>query len=458
MQFGLIGEHLGHSFSREIHGRLSSDPYELCELRPDELEGFLRRRDFRGVNVTIPYKQAVIPYLDELGESARGAGAVNTIVNRDGKLYGYNTDYYGFIAMAKHAGADFGGARVVILGAGGAAKAVRAAALAMGASEVVNAVRTVRATGQLPIGDPSTFDGCNILVNATPVGMYPRWQEAPVRLEELLPRMDLRAVLDCIYNPLNTSLILDALPDWASRAGKLSEVKTVISERSDRGGFGGTFPRPLGVQGDNRLQTSGRNLVSDGGLYMLVAQAVKARELFVGESIPEEVTQREYERLLRTKRNIVLCGMPSCGKSTIGKALAEATGRRFEDSDSVVELQAGMTIPEIFSREGEEGFRIRETAALESLAPEQGLVIATGGGMPLRAQNLRLMHHNGIICFLRRDLPLLRPGGGRPLSSSRSALEHLYEHRLPLYMAAADVVIDNNGPISETLSKLLELC
>ncbi len=452
MLFGLIGEHLGHSFSREIHGRLSSDPYELCELRPDELEGFLRRRDFRGVNVTIPYKQAVIPYLDELGESARGAGAVNTIVNRDGKLYGYNTDYYGFIAMAKHAGADFGGARVVILGAGGAAKAVRAAALAMGASDVVNAVRTVRAPGQLPIGDPSTFDGCNILVNATPVGMYPRWQEAPVRLEELLPRMELRAVLDCIYNPLSTPLVIDAISGRA--------VPTGTSLRSSlplRGPLPFTRPRAVMVPVGTALPEMAP-VVSAGGLYMLVAQAVKARELFVGESIPDEVTQREYERLLRTKRNIVLCGMPSCGKSTIGKALADATGRRFEDSDSVVELQAGMTIPEIFSREGEEGFRIRETAALESLAPEQGLVIATGGGMPLRPQNLRLMHHNGIICFLRRDLPLLRPGGGRPLSSNRSALEHLYEHRLPLYMAAADVVIDNNGPILETLSKLLELC
>ena len=452
MQFGLIGEHLGHSFSREIHGRLSSDPYELGELRPDEIEGFLRRRDFRGVNVTIPYKQAVIPYLDELGESARGAGAVNTIVNREGKLYGYNTDYYGFISMTKHAGADFGGARVVILGAGGAAKAVRAAALAMGASDVVNAVRTVRAPGQLPIGDPSTFDGCNILVNATPVGMYPRWQEAPVRLEELLPRMDLRAVLDCIYNPLSTPLVIDAISGRAVPTGTMA-ARGLVNGRVPRSGRDERSEVPVGTALPEIAP-----VVSAGGLYMLVAQAVKARELFVGESIPDEVTQREYERLLRTKRNIVLCGMPSCGKSTIGKALAEATGRRFEDSDSVVELQAGMTIPEIFSREGEEGFRIRETAALESLAPEQGLVIATGGGMPLRPQNLRLMHHNGIICFLRRDLPLLRPGGGRPLSSSRSALEHLYEHRLPLYMAAADVVIDNNGPISETLSKLLELC
>lgn len=191
---------------------------------------------------------------------------------------------------------------------------------------------------------------------------------------------------------------------------------------------------------------------------MLVGQAVKARELFTGEKLPADTVERLYDKLLRSKRNIVLCGMPSSGKSTLGQELARATGRRFEDSDSVVELQAGMSIPQIFEREGEHGFRARETAALESLAPEQGLVIATGGGMPLRPENIRLMHHNGIICLLQRDLELLQPGGGRPLSGNRSDLERLYNSRKAAYLAAADVIIDNNGSVEDALAQLLALC
>ena len=409
MQYGLIGEHLGHSFSKLIHERLSDDSYDLCELRQDELAAFLERRDFSGINVTIPYKQAVMPHLDELGESAAGAGAVNTIVNRGGKLYGYNTDYDGFIAMSRLAGADFSGARVVILGAGGAAKAVRAASMKMGAASVVNAVRTPRSEGQFPVNDPATFDGCNIIVNATPVGMFPNWQDAPINLAELMPRMQLRAVLDCIYNPLRTSLVLDA-----------------------------------------------EGICSAGGLMMLVAQAVKARELFTGEAIPDEVIDREYEHLLKSKRNIVLCGMPSSGKSAVGKALADRTGRRFVDIDDITSLQAGMEIPDIFALEGEKGFRKRESIAIESVSAEQGLIIATGGGSVLNAGNVRMLRHNGLICFLKRDLELLDPGTGRPLAPDRAALRSLYEKRMPIYSAAAEVTVENNTTLEQAVSQLLD--
>ena len=443
MLYGLIGEHLGHSFSRDIHGRLSSDPYELCELRPDELGDFLRRRDFRGINVTIPYKQAVMPYLDELEESARGADAVNTIVNRDGKLRGYNTDYDGFIALARHAGVDFGGARVVILGAGGAAKAVRAAALAMGAAELVNAVRTVRGDGQLPIDDPATYDGCNVLVNATPVGMYPKWQEAPIELQALLPRMQLRGVLDCIYNPLRTPLVLDARSLAGSPA--LGEAAGTVAARG----------HVNGSEARSTAASPSAGLPAEGGLMMLVAQAVKAREHFTGESIPDEVIEKEYRHLLNTKQNIVLCGMPSSGKSTVAKALAERTGRRVVDTDEIVALQADMEIPEIFAREGEQGFRARETVAIESIASEQGLIIATGGGAVLKPENVRMLRSNGLVCLLERDLALLTPGGGRPLAPDRSALRALWHRRLPAYLAAADVRIDNNGTLDHTISQLL---
>lgn len=431
MQYGLIGEKLGHSFSRLIHGRLSSDSYDLCELSPDQLPGFLQRRDFRGINVTIPYKQAVMPYLDELGESARGAGAVNTIVNRDGKLYGYNTDYDGFIALSRHAGADFSGSRVVILGAGGAAKAVRAAALAMGAASVVNAVRRPSAPEHLLISDPASFENCDIIVNATPVGMFPHWQDAPIKL----PERPLRAVLDCIYNPLRTSLVLDA----AARGrvnGRGSSLAT-------------------GGMSEAKLPSVPALPAAEGGLYMLVAQAVRARELFTGEPLPDEIIEREYQRLLHSKRNIVLCGMPSCGKSTLGRALADASGRRFVDTDEIVALQAGMDIPRIFELEGEACFRTRETIAIESIASEQGLVIATGGGAPLKEQNVKLLKHNGLICLIERDLHLLSPGSGRPLSRSRAELESLWTARRAAYLKAAEVCIDNNGPIENTLAQLL---
>ena len=431
MQYGLIGEKLGHSFSRLIHGRLSSDSYDLCELSPDQLPGFLQRLDFRGINVTIPYKQAVMPYLDELGESARGAGAVNTIVNRDGKLYGYNTDYDGFIALARHAGADFSGSRVVILGAGGAAKAVRAAALAMGAASVVNAVRRPSAPEHLLISDPASFENCDIIVNATPVGMFPRWQDAPIKL----PERPLRDVLDCIYTPLRTSLVLDA---------------------AARGRVNGRGPAlATGGMSEAKFPSVPARPAAEGGLYMLVAQAVRARELFTGEPLPDEIIEREYQRLLHSKRNIVLCGMPSCGKSTLGRALADASGRRFVDTDEIVALQAGMDIPRIFELEGEAGFRTRETIAIESIASEQGLVIATGGGAPLKEPNVKLLKHNGLICLIERDLHLLSPGKGRPLSRSRAELESLWTARRAAYLKAAEVCIDNNGPIDNTFAQLL---
>lgn len=410
MEFGLIGEHLGHSFSREIHGMLCCAPYELRELAPDELLKFLADRDFRGINVTIPYKRAVMPHLDAIDESARACNAVNAIVRQDGKLTGYNTDYDGFIALARHAGIDFKGAKVVILGAGGAASAVEAAARSMGAASVRNAVRTARTPEQLPLASPELWSDCEVLVNATPLGMYPDWQSLPVNLDEL-PR--LRGVLDCIYNPIRTRLVLDA---------------------------------------------QARSIPADGGLYMLVGQAVRARELFDGCSIPESRCEEIYGRILRSKRNLVLTGMPSCGKSSVGRELASRTGRRFVDTDEVIALQAGMEIPEIFAREGESGFRERETAAIESMAAEQGLIIATGGGAILRDENVRLLRHNGIICLIQRDINLLTPTADRPLSSDRAALQALYRHRLPYYLRAAELTIDNDGPLDRTVEELLKEC
>ena len=410
MEFGLIGEHLGHSFSREIHGMLTDAPYELKELPPEELPAFLSARDFRGINVTIPYKRAVMPHLDSIAESASACNAVNAIVNSEGKLSGYNTDFDGFIALARHAGIDFNGANVVILGAGGAASAVAAAAWKMGAASVRNAVRTIRTPEQLPLDRPELWSDCEVLVNATPVGMYPDWQSTPVDIATL-PR--LRGVLDCIYNPIRTRLVLDAQE---------------------------------------------RGIPAEGGLYMLVAQAVRARELFDCCSIPDNVCEDIYGRILHSKRNLVLTGMPSCGKSTVGRKLASLTGRRFVDTDEVIVTHAGMEISDIFAAEGESGFRKRETAAIESLAPEQGLIIATGGGAIMKPENVRLLRHNGIICLLQRDLGLLVPTDGRPLSRDRAALQSLYDRRLPFYLKAAELTVDNNGPLEHTVEELMKQC
>ena len=406
MEFGLIGEHLGHSFSKEVHAMLGAASYDLCELTPEQLPGFLASREFRGINVTIPYKRSVIPQLDVLAPSAQRTGAVNTIVNVCGRLIGHNTDYTGFIDLAYHAGIDFSDAEVVILGAGGAADAVAAAARELGTARVRNAVRNIKAEGQLPLASPELWGRCDILVNATPVGMYPNWSDSPVDLDKL---PDLRGVLDCIYNPLRTRLVLDAQE---------------------------------------------RGIKAEGGLYMLVAQAVRAREIFIGEQLQKGSCDEVFGRILRAKRNLVLCGMPSCGKSSIGRQLASETGRRFQDTDEIIALQAGLEIPEIFAREGEEGFRKRETAAIESLAAEQGLIIATGGGAILRDENVRLLRHNGIICLIDRDLQLLTPTGDRPLSSNAAALEALYSKRLPYYRRAAEISVGNNGTLSSAVEEL----
>ncbi|MBP5719486.1 MAG: hypothetical protein J6W82_00305 [Bacteroidales bacterium] len=407
MEYGLIGARLGHSFSREIHSQLSQDPYELRELAPEQLPAFLKAREFKGINVTIPYKKMVMPFLDELDDSARSTGAVNTIVNKGGRLIGYNTDYYGFIALARHAGVDFQGARLVILGAGGAACAVVAAAKAMGVGRVRYAVRRPGGEGFLQIADTQSYSDAEIIVNATPVGMFPDWQGCPVDLGAF---PGLRGVLDCVYNPLRTRLVLDA---------------------------------------------RNRGVPAEGGLMMLVAQAVRAREFCTGDSFPDDVCNRLHEGLLRRKRNLVLLGMPSCGKSTVGREIASRCDRRFVDIDEVISLQAGMEIPDIFAREGEEGFRKRETVAIESVAAEQGLVIATGGGAVLRDENLRLLRHNGILCLLERDLELLTPTSDRPLSRDREALRALWEKRSPFYLRAADVRIDNNGALESTIEELM---
>ena len=381
-QYGLLGEKLGHSFSPVIHREMGGYDYALIELKPEELPGFLEKRDFRGVNVTIPYKQAVIPYLDGMTPRARRIGSVNTIV-RDpaGRLTGDNTDYAGFTALMDRAGIRPEGKKCLVLGSGGASRTVEACLRDGGAREI----RIISRRGEDNYTNLDRHRDAEILINATPVGMYPRNMEAPVNLE-LFP--DLEGVLDLIYNPARTALLLQA---------------------EERG-----IPRA-------------------NGLTMLTAQGKAACELFLGRKLPDTETDRVAALLTRTMENLVLIGMPGSGKSTVGKILAERTGRRFQDTDQMIEEQAGLSCAEILRRQGEEAFRRLETEAVREAGKQSGCVIATGGGVVTREENRNLLRQNGRLIHLDRPPEELETGPDRPLSATRDLLEKRYAERKPLY-------------------------
>ena len=407
MQYGLIGERLGYSYSKDIHEQLSPCAYELRELPREGLDAFLREAPFLGINVTIPYKEAVLPFLSWISPEARAIGAVNTIVKREGRLLGYNTDYIGLKALAAKAGVSFQGRRVLILGAGGAAKCAHALAVDEGAVSVTHAVRHPREAGQIRFDAIAPDNDYEVLVNCTPVGVTPNEEDCPTNLRRF-PR--LAGVLDLIYNPLRTNLVLDA-------------------------------------------QEAG--IPAEGGLYMLVAQAVAARSLFDGTELDlPETTGRVFQHLYKAKRNLVLTGMPSSGKSTLGRLLAEKSGRRFVDTDDLIPEMAGKSIPQIFAEDGEARFRAWESEVIRMLAPETGLVIATGGGAVLDGQNVRRLRRNGTILYLKRDLERLTATADRPLSSDRSALETLYERRKEAYERAAEIIVDNNGSLADSLRQI----
>ncbi len=398
----LIGEKLGHSYSAEIHRALGRYRYELREIPRNALGEFLRIGDFDGLNVTIPYKSEVIPYLDALDETAQNIGSVNTVVRREGRLIGYNTDYGGFLAMAHRAGISFLGRKVLILGTGGTSLTAQAVARAGGAREIAVLSRHGENSYETL---PKHVDS-DIVINATPVGMYP---ENGGVLVDLAPFRRLSGVIDVIYNPLHTVLL-----DQAERLG----------------------------------------IPSVGGLYMLVAQAVLACSLFTGETVSFDEIDRIYLGLLREKENIVLVGMPGCGKSTVARLLAEGTGREVIDTDTCVERAVGRTIPEIIASEGEAAFRAYERAAVVDAGRRSGVIIATGGGAVLDAANRYPLVQNGKVYFLARALDKLAREG-RPLSLGAD-LAKMYEVRLPRYLAAADVTIDNNGTPEEAAAAITE--
>ena len=408
MEYGLIGEKLGHSFSREIHNLLASYTYDLKELPKNELDTFMKSRNFKGVNVTIPYKESVIPYLDEIDEAAKAIGAVNTIVNREGRLIGYNTDFYGMRELLLSRSIRIEKRFVAVLGTGGTSKTACAVAKSLGASRIVRVSRNPHSDGDISYDELEAIKtDIQIIINTTPVGMYPNENCAPLDIDGFSA---LEGVVDAIYNPLRTKLISDA------RA---------------------------------------RQIRAAGGLYMLAAQAARAAELFTGDCNMMQKTEKAYCSVLENKQNIVLVGMPGSGKSTLGRMLAKKTGKAFYDSDSEIEKQTGMCIPDYFSKYGEDGFRAIETDVIKRLSLLCGIVIATGGGTVIRSENIDSLAKNGIIVYLDRPISDIKITSNRPLTRSVDDLKKKYYERHEMYEKSADITVMVKGSEKSTLSTLI---
>ena len=391
-QYGCIGKKLPHSFSREIHRRLADYTYDLIELEEAEVGGFLTRRDFAAINVTIPYKETVIPYLDEISSVAERIGAVNTVVNREGRLYGYTTDDSGLFALLVRLGLELTGTKVLVLGTGGTAKTAHAVASDRGARLILTVSRS-RREGCITYEDAAALHtDADVIINATPSGMYPDCEGAPL---SLAPFTALSGVVDAVYNPLRTRLVLEA---------------------------------------------QARGIPAEGGLYMLVMQAVYAVEHFLSAPVEREKAEEVFASLLSAKENVVLVGMPGCGKSTVGRLLLPE-GFAFYDTDEEITRRYGHTPAELIETRGEACFRDLESRVVADLSTQGGRVIATGGGAVLRADNVRRLKQNGRLFYLDAPLSRLVATEDRPLSDTADKLARLYSQRLDVYRAAADVTV-----------------
>lgn len=391
-KYGCIGKKLTHSFSKEIHAKLADYAYDLIELAEEEIAPFFEKKDFAAINVTIPYKQTVIPYLDSISEVAERIGAVNTIVNKDGKLCGYNTDYYGMKALIERIGIDLTGKKVLVLGTGGTSKTARVVAVDMGAAEILTVSR--RKTDHYITYEEAVqkHADANVIINTTPSGMYPDCESRPIDITEF---MQLIGVVDVVYNPLCTNLVLDAKQ---------------------------------------------RGIKAEGGLYMLVMQAVVAVERFLDTTIAKEVADQVFASIYASKENVVLTGMPGSGKSTVGKLL-NIEGFEFVDTDEEIEKRCGCSIKELIQEKGEAHFRALETEVIREVSSMNCRIISTGGGAVLKEENVRALKRNGKLYFLNADLSRLQATDSRPLSDTQEKLARLYTERMSLYTGTADVVV-----------------
>ena len=413
MKYGLIGEHLTHSFSREIHAKIAPYQYELLELARDEVAPFLKKIDFNAINVTIPYKETVIPYLDEIDEAAKKIGAVNTIVNKNGKLYGYNTDFFGMCELIFKNGVQINEKKVLILGTGGTSQTAQAVTAHLGAREII-VVSRVERDGYVSYKNAvRNHSDAQVIINTTPCGMYPYadgTDEKPSRPIDISLFENLEAYLDAIYNPLRTDCTLDAKK---------------------------------------------KGIVADGGLYMLVSQATAAYELFTDTRLAPEKNIQIYNEVVSEKENIVLVGMPGSGKTTVASALAEKLSRTVYDTDALISEKAGMPISQIFEKYGEQYFRDLESETVRELSSKSGVVISSGGGAVLREQNVHRLKRNGKIYFLDRPLEDIIPTSDRPLSSDKEALKKRYEERYSIYCSCCDCRITGFDSIKNTAEEII---
>lgn len=392
--YGLIGKKLGHSFSKDIHTLIGDYKYELMEMNEQELDSFLKNKNFKAVNVTIPYKQTVIPYLDEMTEQAKSVGAVNCIKNSNGRLIGHNTDFDGFSALLIKNKVEIKGKKVLILGTGGTSDTANAVCESMNANRIIKVSRTAK-NGAITYEEAKIFHSdAQIILNTTPSGMYPDVYSFPITLDSF---KQLDAVIDVIFNPLRTVLISDALK---------------------------------------------KGINAEGGLYMLVAQAVKASEFFMDTVYPDSLCNGIFNKILKAKTNVVLTGMPASGKTTIGTRVANMLQREFIDTDLLIEKNAKMSISEIFEKYGEEYFRNLETEAIKQASMLCGVVIAAGGGAVLREENIKLLKMNGKIFFRDRNPDLLIPTSNRPTAFNKEQMLKRYRERYSTYTKTADFTVN----------------
>ncbi len=406
MEYGCIAEKLGHSFSKDIHNRLFDYKYELCEISKDSFDKFMTEKNFKAINVTIPYKESVIKYLDFISETAEKIGAVNTIVNENGYLRGYNTDFFGMVSLIEKNGISIKGRKVLVLGSGGTSKTAKAVAEYLGCSCVYRVSRTGK-NGCITYEEAlNRHLDSEIIINTTPVGMYPNINVAPVNIDNY---KNVTAVVDAVYNPLRSKLVIESCK--------------------------------MGIR-------------AVGGLYMLVAQAALAAEKFTGIPVPTSEIDRVYSEILIKKQNIVLTGMPGSGKTTIGKRLAADLDLRFIDVYELIVEKTKKSISGIFGEIGEVGFRKIESEAISEISSVQGAVIATGGGAVLDIQNIDLLKENGKIYFIDRDINEIAATSDRPLSSNRKDLEKRYSERYDIYCERCDRHIKINNSIEDNVERI----
>lgn len=406
MKCGCIGKKLTHSFSKEIHAMLADYSYELIELTEEQIPAFFAHKDFDAINVTIPYKQTVIPYLDCVSDVARKIGAVNTIVNRNGRLLGYNTDYYGMKALLEKAGVCVDGKKVLILGTGGTSKTARVLTQDLGAADILLVSRRTSENTVTYAEAVQYHADAQVIINTTPCGMYPDCDAAPI---DLAAFPALEGVIDAVYNPLCTNLI---------------------------------------------LQARSRGVKAEGGLYMLVMQAVVAVEKFLDKTIDKTEADRVFAQILAAKENIVLIGMPGSGKSTVGRLL-NVPGFDFIDTDAEIEKRCGCSIRQLIEEKGEKYFRDLESAVISDVSSAGQRIIATGGGAVLREENVRRLRRNGKLYFINADLGRLRATGDRPLANTEEKIKNLFAQRSPIYHAAADVIVPDMPTAREEADYIL---